>query len=880
MTNEVTKKKQLPAFLVLTIICLIAALALAATNAITKDPIQKHKDEALAANFRVVLNASAYEQVEREDAKDGVVLVEAWNKGTIVDALASATVTSDAVINAVNAAVKADNLTGSAKGFQSDVTAVVTLDETGAIATLTVDSSAETMGLGTRCGEDEAFIGQFIGKTAPFVREEGRVGYCVSASAEGYGGAVAVTLGVNEKGEIVGAKIGDNTFRETDTIGGKWLAADKAKQFIGINLIDGGAIDTIAGATVTSDAVKAAANKGADVLRAYLNIESDTPVFGDPKPVEYADSVAAGEYSVTAAGFQSDVKVDFTVDENSTITALTMDTSGETPSYGTRCGEDEGFVNQFIGKTVPVTEFDVLSGASITSNAVVKAINSIAVAGAEEPAVETSTEETPAVTGTAHEAAERGFQSEVKVTVYTDDAGVITGIVVDTSGETPDYGTRCGEDEGFVNQFIGKTVPVTEFDVLSGASITSNAVVKAINSIAVAGAEEPAVETSTEETPAVTGTAHEAVGQGFQSEVKVTVYTDDAGVITGIEVDSANETPGFGTRCGEDEAFLNQFIGKKATPDLGEGIDVLAGATVTSNAVINAVNAALTAPAAGEEKVGKAQGFQSEVTVTLTVDADVITGIEVDASGETQGLGTRCGEDEAFLNQFIGKKATPDLGEGIDVLAGATVTSNAVINAVNAALTAPAAGEEKVGKAQGFQSEVTVTLTVDADVITGIEVDASGETQGLGTRCGEDEAFLNQFIGKKATPDLGEGIDVLAGATVTSNAVIEAANAAIGVAVEVEIPAADALTATVPAFDGENITVTVTLDENGNVATLVVDASTQTPGLGQKCAEDEFVNQFIGAAGPFVLGENVDAVSYATITSQAVVDAVNQLIGK
>ncbi|MBR6668984.1 MAG: FMN-binding protein, partial [Clostridia bacterium] len=87
-------------------------------------------------------------------------------------------------------------------------------------------------------------------------------------------------------------------------------------------------------------------------------------------------------------------------------------------------------------------------------------------------------------------------------------------------------------------------------------------------------------------------------------------------------------------------------------------------------------------------------------------------------------------------------------------------------------------------------------------------------------------------------------------------------------------------TATVPAYDGQNITVTVTVDENGNVATLAVDASTQTPGLGQKCAEAEFVNQFIGQAGPFVLGENVDAVSYATITSDAVVQAVNSVLGK
>ena len=60
---------------------------------------------------------------------------------------------------------------------------------------------------------------------------------------------------------------------------------------------------------------------------------------------------------------------------------------------------------------------------------------------------------------------------------------------------------------------------------------------------------------------------------------------DDA--ITAITVDSSSETPGFGTRCAEDEAFLAQFIGKVGP---FEGVDVVAGATVTSNAVVEALN--------------------------------------------------------------------------------------------------------------------------------------------------------------------------------------------------------------------------------------------------------------------------------------------------
>ncbi|MBR6569372.1 MAG: FMN-binding protein, partial [Clostridia bacterium] len=199
--------------------------------------------------------------------------------------------------------------------------------------------------------------------------------------------------------------------------------------------------------------------------------------------------------------------------------------------------------------------------------------------------------------------------------------------------------------------------------------------------------------------------------KGFQSDVVINVTVDEAGKITAIEINSANETPGFGTRCAEDEAFLAQFIGK--TLPLTETVDVLSGATVTSNAVITALQSAaletaeeaatatdlpdeatatdlvevpVTEPRTGE---GKAQGFQSEVTVTVTLDADdVITAVVINAANETPGFGTRCGEDEAFLAQFVGK--TWPL-EGIDVLSGATVTSNAVLKAVNAAF--PAAGE-------------------------------------------------------------------------------------------------------------------------------------------------------------------------------------------
>ena len=167
---------------------------------------------------------------------------------------------------------------------------------------------------------------------------------------------------------------------------------------------------------------------------------------------------------------------------------------------------------------------------------------------------------------------------------------------------------------------------------------------------------------------------------------------------------------------------------------------------------------------------------------------------------------------------------------------------------------------------------MTVTLTIENGVITGIQADTSGETSGIGTACSKSAAFLNQFIGKKATPDLGEGIEVLSGATFTSNAVIKAANAAIGVAqAEVEWPGTFS-TATKGMRSA--VWVTVTVDGIGHITDITVDASGETKGIADPCTEDAFLSQFIGRGGPFT---DVDIVSGATFTSNAVINAVNSL---
>ena len=73
----------------------------------------------------------------------------------------------------------------------------------------------------------------------------------------------------------------------------------------------------------------------------------------------------------------------------------------------------------------------------------------------------------------------------------------------------------------------------------------------------------------------------------------------------------------------------------------------------------------------------------------------VLTGIHVGGEGfaETQGIGTRA-QEPAFTGQFAGKSVPVKLGDNIDAVSGATVTSSAVQNAVNVAAKAMGASIE------------------------------------------------------------------------------------------------------------------------------------------------------------------------------------------
>lgn len=90
-------------------------------------------------------------------------------------------------------------------------------------------------------------------------------------------------------------------------------------------------------------------------------------------------------------------------------------------------------------------------------------------------------------------------------------------------------------------------------------------------------------------------------GDGFDGNITLSVGISADGTINGISFTELNETAGMGMLCGED-AFKSQFSGvnvdkfilnKSGGSSADNEIDSVSGASVSSGAVVNAVNAAL-----------------------------------------------------------------------------------------------------------------------------------------------------------------------------------------------------------------------------------------------------------------------------------------------
>ena len=447
------------------------------------------------------------------------------------------------------------------------------------------------------------------------------------------------------------------------------------------------------------------------------------------------------------------------------------------------------------------------------------------------------------------------------------------------------------------------------------------------------------------------GDTYTASAAGIESDVSVTVTVDKSGTIKDVSVDVSGETPGVGADIGDE---ITQQILDAQSAD----IDGIAGATITSNAVKTALADALsqagidsglesTTPAQGNaaETAGaestteaaestteaaaaegtaetaaaaagsytpgtytaSAKGMDGDVPVTITIGDDgTITGVQVDVSGETAGIGAEIGDE-------VTKQILDAQSAEIDGVAGATVTSTAVKTAVADALaqasgaaaestaeaaatesateaaatsqTEAAAAESATEAAAASQTEAAAAESATEAAAAESTTKSAAETETAATKpAAETEAqtetapiySYGKFTG--ASGDASVTVTVKDGKLVSIEGLPEdtskvtadvkaAARAALekaGMDTVLFIPGT--YTASAKGMDSD-VTVTVTVDEN-KITDADIDVSGETQGIGATIG-DTVRLQILSAQS-----DDIEGVSGATVSSAAVKKAL------
>lgn len=143
----------------LTVIALLAGVALSGVFSMTKDSIDAQKAAAAAAAYKAVLpEAESFEpQTAQVEALEGQIYGSGFGRVTINEAM----IGKDAAGNVVGYAVSVT----SAEGYDGNVTLSIGVSVDGKINGISFTELHETPGKGMLCGEP-AFMDQFAGQTA------------------------------------------------------------------------------------------------------------------------------------------------------------------------------------------------------------------------------------------------------------------------------------------------------------------------------------------------------------------------------------------------------------------------------------------------------------------------------------------------------------------------------------------------------------------------------------------------------------------------------------------------------------------------------------------------------------------------------------------
>ena len=141
--------------------------------------------------------------------------------------------------------------------------------------------------------------------------------------------------------------------------------------------------------------------------------------------------------------------------------------------------------------------------------------------------------------------------------------------------------------------------------------------------------------------------------------------------------------------------------------------------------------------AMAESYTASAVGFHGDVTVTLTIEGDTLTDVAIEGAGETPAIGGAA--MEKLKEAMIAGNSV-----NVDVIASATVTSNAVLSAANEALAASGAtlaAKEIVTEAVVREDETTDVLIIGGGA-AGLAAAVSASEKGAEVILVEKLAFL------------------------------------------------------------------------------------------------------------------------------------------
>lgn len=104
-----------------------------------------------------------------------------------------------------------------------------------------------------------------------------------------------------------------------------------------------------------------------------------------------------------------------------------------------------------------------------------------------------------------------------------------------------------------------------------------------------AGNDESILSVHKAENGYVVETAH----QGYNGKIVMMVGVSNDGFVTGLVVRDMNETMGLGGNALYDHKFLAQFLNTSGDAKVGETVDAITGATVTSKTVQKCISSAV-----------------------------------------------------------------------------------------------------------------------------------------------------------------------------------------------------------------------------------------------------------------------------------------------